>query len=283
MTAHADAAERTGRLTVDVKIDGPGQARAGSDWARYTTSQSVHMAFTVTSSGEGEQFNMVDDAGTTATLAKQNAAMQAKMPSIDRQQAFAQKMQAEAQACGGDVACMQKVALKMAQQQAAWTPMPTQSPEDGRYFNYSPTSACKGEFAAKIADSVEGAFADVAGPRPFTGRTTAAIAGDKLQVATLCTGAVTVDGRTGKLYARLSMPRLDGRHVGTEAGRIVLDSPRSEVLVNHEAWQWAVAQLQGASRAGMQRTVLNVPINSPMGGKGQHELSVEVRWAFVAN
>ncbi|QGZ40898.1 hypothetical protein IP92_03805 [Pseudoduganella flava] len=149
----------------------------------------------------------------------------------------------------------------------------------GDAIHYSPTNACNGEFAATIDDSVAGLFVDGGEMRQFAGRTTARVKGDALQVSTMCRGTVTID-RAGKLSARLALPRIDGHVVNTEAGRVVYAS-RSEVLIDQQAWKWAVAQLQGAARGGVQRTVLKVPAGGTMGGKGEHQLNVQVRWAFA--
>lgn len=150
----------------------------------------------------------------------------------------------------------------------------------GAGVHYSPTSACKGEFTAAIDDRVAGVFADGGEMRPFTGRTTARVKGDALQTSTVCAGTVTLD-RAGRLHARLALPRIDGQVVNTEAGRVVYASPQAEVPINQQAWKWAVAQLQGAARSGTQRTVLKVPVASTMGGNGEHQLNVQVRWTFA--
>lgn len=279
----AAAADRYGRLTVDIKIDGKGQTQRGKDYSRITTAQSVHMALSVMRSGDGDDMNMLDDAGNAAVMEKYNADSRARAPSQDKQKEIAMRLQKEGEACRGNIGCMQAVAMKAAQQTTSWSaPAPDRSADEGRYFNYVQTdnAQCKGEFTAKINDSTEGAYADVAGMRAFTSKTTADFRAGELERATVCMGSVTVDSRTGKLYSRLAAPVIKGRHVSTDAGRTTTHSADAQVLLNAEAMKWAFAQMNGGARSGTQRTVLKAPVTASMTGQGEQTLNVEVRWSF---
>ncbi|UGQ46821.1 hypothetical protein [Massilia endophytica] len=281
--ASVSAADHYGRLTVDVKIEGKGQTQRGKDYSRSTTAQNVHMAFNVMRSGDGDDRNMLDDAGNAAEMEKYAAASRARAPSPEKQKEVMMRMQKEAEACRNDVNCMQAVALKMAKETASWAaPAPDHSADEGRYFNYIPVGAaqCKGEFTAKIADSEEGAYSDVAGMRPFTTKVAADFKAGELEKATVCIGSVTVDSRTGKLYSRLAVPVIKGRHRSTDAGHVTHDSADSQLLLNADAMKWAFAQLNGGARSGVQRTTLKAPLSSSMAGQGEQTLNVEVRWTF---
>ncbi len=65
-TAPAQAAERMGRLTLDIKIDGKGRQQKDATYSTFTTDESVHAAFSLVTSGDPEDTNRLDIAGNAA-------------------------------------------------------------------------------------------------------------------------------------------------------------------------------------------------------------------------
>ena len=277
------AADQYGRLTVDVKVDGTGYAQRNKDYTKSITAQSMHLAYSVMRSGDGDDRNFLDHAGASAAMQKQMAASQARAPSQAKQQEIMQQAQKAMAACKNDMACMQNIAVKLGQQTAAWSaPMPDTSADEGRYLNYIQTepAQCKAEFTARINDSTEGAYADVAGMRPFTTKRTADFKAGEMEKAGVCIGGVTVDRKTGKIMAQITVPTVKGRYVSTDAGHVTSDSASSQMDLNADALKWAFAQINGGARSGSQRTTLKIPTPSSVTGKGEQTLNVEVRWNF---
>ncbi len=277
--APAAANELHGRLTLDVKVEGSGQAKGlDREHARYATSETLHLSFMLEGNNIPIAHNMNDTSKDNVSAAP--AAPPAGMPSPQAQEAYALKMQAQAQACGADIACMQQIAMKMAQEQATWMQPAQPSADEGRYFNYSAAVPCKGAYSLRVRNTVEGIVEDTT-PRPFTEISTADVKVDERTSSMFCAGGVTIDSRNDGLWVRVEAPGGKGHYKYTDNGKVVIDSSTSDTQINADAWKWVLAQLKGAPRSGVKRTTLVLPIDKARGGKGQHRLNVEMRWAFV--
>lgn len=279
----ACAADHYGRLTVDVKVEGSGKSQRNRDYANSITSQNMHLAFSVKRPDGADAMNLQDHAGNAAAMGQQMEASRARAPSQEKQKEYMERMQKQAAACNNNLACMQEIALKVGRETASWSaPPPNTSADEGRYFNYVQVdpAACRAEFTARINDSVEGAYSDVAGMRPFTSRTTADFKAGELEKATVCVGGVTVDTRTGKLTANVSVPIVKGQYRATDGGRVTNESKDAQTEINADALKWAMAQVNAGGRSGSQRTTLRLPTPAHMVGKGEQVLNVEVRWSF---
>lgn len=263
-----------GRFVLDVKIDGTGQTQSGRAKATVTTAESLHLAFTLTGNGQPVATNRLDPASLQAAIPTPSA----NAPSHEQQR----QIMEQAQACGKDIACMQRIALEVGKQTAAWqTPAPAQFAEE-RYLDFMPgePQLCKPEFRVRVADSTEGTQPDVQGPVPFSQKYSADYSGNTNDFAILCTANLTVDAKTKRIFVAAALPSAHGRVVFTQGSRTVSDSPDGTVNLNQRAMAWVMAQLKNAPRSGTQKTTLRYPISGAGGHRGEDVVNVEMRWSF---
>lgn len=279
----AQASERAGRLTLDLQIDGKGHQQKGGTYSKFTTRETMHLAFTLVSSGEPEDTNRLDIAGNNAATQKQVAQAKARTPDRAGQEAVAQQARAEMEACKGNVACMSQVAQKLGQQTASWNALPPDnSANEGRYLTFATPDAsqCKGEFTAKITADVEGKLGDVQGLVPFTRTERADYRATALQAMSLCNGMIVLDIRENRLFASIPEVEIKGHKVWTEGSRTTLDTKDGEIRLNQDAFVWATKQLHNGPRSGIQKARLKIPVSTTLGGEGENVLDVQLSWKF---
>lgn len=281
-TCHA-AVPESGRLVLDVKIDGTGQTRGTQGKSIFKTAQSAHLAFTVHPVAGLEAVNRLDEAGTQTMLVQQNAQVEARMPSDAEAQRMAAQMQKEAAACGNNVACLQRVGERASRMTMAWTGTPSvPQPQDGRYLNFSglQPEACRMAYRARIQDSVDGAIDDVGGPRPYLERKEVDYQGGEREATFVCQSMVTLDTKTGSLWVATQPPAPKGkvtRHYGADRRT---DTPVDGVQLHKEAMAWVFDQLRGKmQQSGSRKTTLRVPLDL-LGQKGEQVIEVDMRWKF---
>ncbi len=281
-TAPAQAAERMGRLTLDIKIDGKGRQQKDATYSTFTTDESVHAAFSLVTSGDPEDTNRLDIAGNAAATQRQVDQAMARTPDTAAQAAMVERARIAMAACKGDVGCMSQAAQALGQQTASWSALPPDnSANEGRYLTFATpnTSQCKGEFNARIASDTQGKLADVQGLVPFTKRARADYRATDLQASTLCNGMIVLDTRLNRIFAYIPEVEVKGHSVWTEGTRTTLDAD-GEIRLNQDALVWAARQLQNAPASGTQKTRLKIPTQTALGGTGEKTIDVQITWRF---
>jgi hypothetical protein len=273
----------SGRLSLDVKIDGTGQTRSTQGKSAFRIAQSAHLAFTLHPVAGLEAINRLDEAGTQAMYAQQNAPVQARMPSEAEAQRMAQQMQKKAAACGNNVACLQRVGEEASRMTMAWTGTPAMpQAQEGRYLNFSglQPQACRMEYTVRIQDSVEGAIDDVGGPRPYLEKKEVDYTGGEREATFVCQSMVTLDTKSGKLWVATQPPAPKGkltRHYGADRRS---DVPVDGIQLHKEAMAWVFDQLRGKVEGnGSRKTTLRLPLEL-LGQKGEQLVEVDMRWKF---
>ncbi len=174
----AYAAERAGKLTVDLKVSGQEHwsNTAGTDQASVKYTQHVSFSTVVKTDGDVVDFNSKDPDYAQQQMAK--AARNAQSVARAQGQApmtqaeFQARMRKEQAACKNDMQCLMQLATTASQ----WTNqmmagMPTAAPPQqgsGSYLTYFGFSKCGSKVHIDIDDSTEGSYADVQGSVPFS-------------------------------------------------------------------------------------------------------------------
>ena len=282
LCASAFAADKPGRFTLDVKIDGSGHQAKDRAHSQFTTAESLHAAFTLLG-GDPEDSNRLDHEGNAAAMQKQVDEANARAPSHDQQKAIMEKARAQAEACRGDMTCMQKIALEMARTTSSWNVRPAPAGANaGRYMTFAAADAgvCKPEYTARIRNDVEGVFPDVQGLVPFTNNTSTDFKANAMQSLPLCSAMLVVDKSANKIYLSMQHAEVQGSVKRTEGGRVRVNDSNTGVRLSDDALAWVAKTLNGAAKSGKARTTLKIPINSTQGGVGEKTFNVEMSWKF---
>ncbi|TFW18378.1 hypothetical protein E4L96_13190 [Massilia arenosa] len=273
---------RAGRLTLDIKIDGTGTTQSGKASATVKTAETIHMAFTLLA-GSPEPTNRLDLVANPPTAPQPIANVQAKNLNRDQQKAVMEKGQKALQACGQDVACMQRVAMQMTQDTSTWQPaMPAAPQGEDRYLTFAAAmpSDCKPAFSATVRDITEGTHNDVQGLVPFSQKALADYKGNNNDLPILCAGMLVLDLKTNRIWYAGNVPAPRGRATFIEGTHTVSDTPNAELALNRDAMKWALQQLNGNTRSGKARTTLKAPLSLAGGHKGENTVNVEASWYF---
>jgi hypothetical protein len=291
----AVAAERRGRLTVEVKVTGQEQWRnaQGTDHATVRFSQTLSYSTVVQTDGEIVDFNTKDpnygqqQMAQAAGVARAVVSAQGQKPMTQAE--FQDRVQKGQQACKGDQQCLMDLAMQASQwsNQVLASQSATAPPQQGSgsYLNYFGFENCGSRIQFTINDVSEGAFADVQGPVPFTVKKTANYSGNENERLILCAGTqLVVDPEAKMLYT-------DGITVGSPRG-VTLRTQRGrttefegEMPLKGEAFKWASEQLRRAPLSGTRKGT--VKITSPQGSsvpfattQGGGTAQVEMTWRF---
>lgn len=282
LCASALAADKPGRLVLDVKIDGSGHQAKDRAHSRFVTTESMHAAFTLLG-GDPEDSNRLDHDGNAAAMQAQVSAANARAPSREQQQATMEKARAQAGACKGDIACMQKIALDMAKATSSWSVRPAPAGASaGRFITYSAADPdyCKPEYSARIRSDADGVFPDVQGLVPFTHTTTADFKASNMQSLPLCNTMLVLDKSANRIFLSMQHAEVQGSVKRTEGGRVRVDDRNVGVRMSQEALEWVAKTLNGAPKSGREHTTLKIPTNSTLGGVGEKVINVELIWKF---
>jgi hypothetical protein len=277
------AAQRVGRMTIDIQIDGKGRQQKGASYSTFTTHETVHVGFTLESSGEPEDINRLDITVNNAAVQKQVAQAKARTPDRAGQEAVADRTRVAMEACKGDLGCMSQIAQKMGQQTAAWNALPPDnSANEGRFLTFftPDASQCKGEFTAKIQSDTEGKRGDVQGLVPFSKTERADYRATALQALALCNGMIVLDTRENHVFAYIPDVEVKGHKLWTEDARTTLETKDGEIRLNQDALVWAAKQLHNAAKSGTRKARLKIPIDTFLGGVGENILDVQISWKF---
>ncbi len=276
------AADKPGRLVIDVKIDGSGHQAKDRAHSKFVTTESMHAAFTLLG-GDPEDINRLDHDGNAAAMQGQLNAANARAPSREQQQAIMEKARAQAGACKGDMACMQKIAMEMAKTTSSWSARPAPAGANGgRFITYSASDPdyCKPEYTARIRNDADGVFPDVQGLVPFTNTTTADFKANNIQSLPLCSAMLVLDKSSNKIHLSMHHAEVLGSVKRTEGGRVRVDERNVGVRLNQDALEWVAKTLNGVPKSGRECTTLKIPTSSTLGGTGEKTINVEVTWKF---
>lgn len=308
------AAEKIGRYTVDITVDGQQSWRNGGDWSTSTTRETYHIVTSVKSNGEPDSVNTKDPQFAQMQMAKaarvQAAVQKAQGRSpaaapptqeayIAQQKALAEQMQKAQVACKGNQSCLMQAAMQMSQQSAAipQPPMPGmpavhasgagddgEEEEDNRFLNYFGYEGCPTQIAIKVEQRSEGAYADVAGMIPWTTTQTADTKGTDHDRRMQCLAATTVyDLKSKTIFTDgFGTPGLRGRYHSKDKlqGETVNDN--AEINGSKEALEWVSQLLRQAPASGSKSTVLK-PRGAGKGADGavtEGQIKVSVTWRF---
>lgn len=304
------AAEKVGRYTVEITVEGQRSWRNGSDWSKSTTLERYKIVTSVKSDGPDSvntkdpqfaQKQMAKAARVQAAVQKaQGRSPTAAPPTqeayIAQQKALAEQMQKAQVACKANQACLMQAAMQMSQQSAA-IPQPgmpmgsaadeggdDESEDDERFLNYFGYEGCPTEIAIKVEQRSEGAYADVAGMIPWTTTQTANTKGTDHDRKMQCLAATTVyDIKSKTIFTDgFGTPGVRGRYVSKDKlhGETVNDN--AEIKGSVEALEWVSQLLRQAPASGSKTTVLE-PREAGKGSDGattDGQIKVSVTWRF---
>jgi len=306
------AAEKIGRYTVEITVEGQKTWNRGNDWSKSTMRETYRIVTSVKSDGEPDSVNVKDPSVAQKQMAKaarvQAAVQKAQGRSatasptqeayIAQQKALAGQMQKAQAACKGDQSCLVQAAMRLSQQSAALPqpPMPGMPPvdpgaadaseedEEARYLNYFGYEGCPTQIAIKIDHRHQGAYADVSGMIPWNTTQTADTQGTDLDRKMQCLAATTVyDIKDKTIHTDgFGMPGVRGRYHSKDKmqGETVNDD--AEVNGTKEALEWVSQLLRHAPASGSKSTVLK-PREAGKGSDGSvtdGHIKVGVTWRF---
>lgn len=312
-SAPSNAADKIGRYTVEITVDGQKKWRRGSDWSTSTMRETYRIVTSVKSDGKPDSVNVKDPAYAQKQMAKaarvqaavqkaQGRTASAPPPTqeayIAQQKALAEQMQKAQTACKGNQSCLVQAAMQLSQQSAAIAqpPMPGMPPvdpgaadeaeeeDDDRYLNYFGYEGCPTQIAIKIDQRHEGAYADVAGMIPWTTTQAADTKGTDHDRMMQCLAATTVyDIKDKTIYTDgFGTPAIRGRYHSKDKmqGETVNDD--AEIMGTKEALEWVSQLLRHAPASGSKSTVLK-PSDAGKrtdGAVTDGQIKVSVTWRF---
>jgi hypothetical protein len=288
--AAADTTRR-GVLRIEVQVEGQESWKRLGDWRQGEIRDRFLTEIPVMAEGDLDEINSLDPASLQASADKamraQGGAAQPYAALMNDPAKVAQ-LQARAEGCKQDVACLQALAMEMS---AATTPKlppaPAAEEEEAtpRYRRYYAEQGCGGVAEASIDRKGNGKMADVAGMQPTSDSVKGAgkLTGTKLDLVCLGT-QVVVDEVAGTLYladwappaieakSRLHMPP-DGVQESTD-----VTGPMPGVA------EWVGKTLKYAPLKGSSSTVLTTPAEASENsqqGASTRTLKVTLSWSFA--
>lgn len=307
------AAEKIGRYTVEIAVDGQKTWKRGNDWSKSTMRETYRIVTSVKSDGEPDSVNVKDPNFAQEQMAKaarvqaavqkaQGRSATATPPTqeayIAQQKALAEQMQKAQAACKGNQSCLVQAAMQLSQQSAALPqpPMPGMPPVDpgaadesdtedeARFLNYFGYEGCPTQIAIKIDHRHEGAYADVSGMIPWTTTQTADTKGTDHDRMMQCLAATTVyDVKDRSIYSDgFGTPAIRGRYHSKDGmqGETVNDD--AEINGSQEALEWVSQLLRHVPASGSNSTVLKPREagKGPDGSVTDGQIKVSVTWRF---
>lgn len=275
--ALAAAVPASGRLTLDIRIEGSGSTRGVQGRTTIKTAQSARLALTVHPLAGLEAINRLDQAAYQADLTQHATLVETRIPPITLSAGaprMAGQMQ-EAAACGSNLACLQGV-------RGAAAAAATQEAGEGRYLNFTglQPEQCRLEYTARINDSVDGSIDAAGGPVPYSERRQADYRGGERDAVFVCQSMVTLDVKTDRLWVAVQPPAPRGQVTRLHGRRRETASPGEGLALQRDALSWVFDQLRGkVGRAGSSTTTLRLPV-SVMGQPGEQVVDVDLRWKF---
>lgn len=313
------AAEKLGRWTVEIEVEGAQQWKAGSDYGNAKISQRYRIVTHVKAQGDPTSVDTLDPHYAQKQMAmamavqKRVAEAQGRSgtaaPAVPRtpaeQQAFAAKMQQEQQACGTDTRCLMDLATKYtpvmnaiamqsmadaAGASAADAEVDLEAEEEERFLDYFGYEGCPTEISIRIDDSAEGAYADVGGMVPWKESSKADYAGSDIDRKMQCLNLQTVydiGSREIRTHG-IGVPAAVGRHTYWDRlhgdGMLGDAGKDTQISGNGEALAWVAQQLRHAPASG-SRNITLVPTQArggtvTGGATTTGKIDVTLRWKF---
>jgi hypothetical protein len=311
------AADKLGRLTLEVNVEGSQSWQSGQDYSNSKISEQYRLVTHVKSDGSPSSINTKDPLYAQNQMAKA-ASVQQKMREaqarsgkpvpraaatqedyLAQQKAIAEEMQKGQAACKGDVNCLMQLAQKFSQQSAMLTyPQPggaapgsidddEDSSEDERFLSFFGYEGCPGEIHIRINNTAEGATADVAGMIPFKQIDTADYRGTELNRKMQCLGSNLVyDIKTRKIYTDgISHPTPRGTYRYWDRLQGETLNKDTDITTSAAAWDWVFKNLRIADASGSASTTLPAGSKPLVGAtrsatKVSGQIKVNMTWTF---
>ena len=306
----AGAAEKSGRLTVHIEVQGAQSWKAARDYGSARIAERYRFVIPLVSDGEPSSVNPVDPGYAAAQIGKaaqvQREAMkrQGAVPpppaatledAMARQQALLAEAEQERAACKDDMNCLMQLAMRLAQQSTV-TAYPgaagdaaaaTDADEEERFLHYAGHPDCAGEIDIRVDNVSEGAYADVGGMVPFTDTKEARYAGNEIERSSLCLSQQLVyDVKEDRIFMpAFTFAAARGLHRRTERWQLRTSTADVEVGGFAEMQQWVAGQLRRAAASGSGSVVLPSP-DRPLVGMAtagaafEGGIEVRLRWRF---
>lgn len=302
----AQAAERRGRLTIDLQLEGSSRWQDAGDSSQTTLKRHYRLVSTLRAEGDPMSVNtkapdyaqkmMAQSAQVQARVAQAQARKPqgAVPPPMDMARQMEMARQAQA-TCGTDRDCLMRLLAPQVAAQVtpdparqaqlvrhAQTAGPEDDGEDARYLNYAGVDRCNATFEVQVEEIIEGRYADVQGPVPWriVRRDAQPLSADENRllclsfqlVLDLRSGTITTDTGFG-----LPEPLVSAVH--TERGRSTKSVDRLGGLA--QVSQWMAERTRQAPRAGSASTTLPM-VSSREAGRGRTEgaLKAQLSWKF---
>lgn len=300
----AQAAERRGRLTIELQLDGSSRWQDAGDESRTTLKRRYRIVTWLQPVGEPMDVNTKAPDYAQTMMARSNQ-VQARVaqaqsrhgtapPPMDlaRQMEMARQAQAT---CGTDRDCLMRVLAPQvaaqvtpdAAQQArlvkhATTAPPEDDGEDRRFQTFQGMDRCGASVEVQVDDVIEGKYADVQGPVAWRVVRHGAQAPTADELRLICLGySLVLDRRTGAITTDagfgLTEPMVTSVH--TERGRSSTSVDRLGSLA--AVSQWVAERTRQAPRAGSATAMLPMG-SSREAGRGRTEGGVKatLNWKF---
>lgn len=300
----AQAAERRGRLTIELQLDGSSRWQDGGDESRTTLKRRYRIVTWLQPVGDPMDVNTKapDYAQTMAARANQVQARVAQVqtrhgtapPPMDmaRQMELARQAQAT---CGNDRDCLMRLlAPQMAAQvtpdaaqqarlvrHATTTPVEDDSAE-ARFQTFQGMDRCGASVEVQIEEVIEGKYADVQGPVAWRVVRSGVQPPTADELRLICLGhSLVLDRRSGAITTDagfgVSEPMVTSVH--TERGRSSTSVDRLGTLA--AVSQWMAERTRQAPRAGSATATLPM-VSSREADRGRTEGGVKatLHWKF---
>lgn len=306
LVAPAQAAERRGRLTLELTLEGASRWQDAGDSSQTTLKRHYRIVTFLRADGEPTSVNikapdyaqkmMAQSAQVQARVAEAQSRKPqgAQPPMMDpaKQMEMARKAQA---ACGNDRDCLMRMLAPQVAAQVtadptrqaqlvrhAQTARPEDDGEDERYLMFSGIDRCEAQVEVRIDETIEGRYADVQGPVPWRIVRSDAQRPSADELRLLCLSfnlvldlrsqAITTDTGFG-------LPEPVVTSVHTERGRSTKSVDRLSGI--GPVAQWMAERTRQAPRTGSASATLPLA-SSREAGRGRTEGSVKAQlsWKF---
>lgn len=310
------AADRLGRLTVEVRVEGAQSWQMGQDYSNSRISEQYKLVTTVKSDGQLDSVNTKDPQFAQKQMTKaagvQKAVREAQARSgtavprapatqeeyLAQQKKLAEDMQKGQAACKGEMNCLMKLAQDYSQKSAMITAPGAaaesaeavdgeEDVEDDRYMNFFGYEGCPGEIQIRINNTSEGATADVSGMVPFKQSDTADYRGTELNRKMQCLGSNLVyDTKARKIYTDgigHPTPRGSYRYWDRLHGETL--NKDTDITTHTIAWEWVVknlwiAEASGSATATLPATKTPLVGATREGSRVSGQIKVHLNWKF---
>lgn len=295
LNAHAQAAPKRARLTIELKVEGTEKVVGnGNDLSSAKFREGYTLVTYLNADGELEQFNTKDPAygqkmmgmaaGVNAKVAQAQGRAPANRMSQAEMQAYLQKKQV---ACGADTQCLMKLGqeandLMLANMNQGNADAYT-GDEPPRYLTYLGFDDCGAQVHTYVDRTTTGTYGDVQGAVPYTVRDTVNYDNDASQLRLICNfHQAVLDTRDGSIWTDGAIaPHYKGTITQTVGGKTTTSTATE--FGHGEVLTWVSEQLRHAPRTGRKTAKLKLaqgPGNALHTGRYSGEAAVDLAWRF---